>query len=96
MNFRKYKNTIAHPENCLPELEIQYILSKFDGFCKIVVSISRDSTFNFHFESISTKEEPITGKPIDFTPEAYDEVIREAVSHKLYRPLVNTSNKVWR
>ena len=33
---------------------------------------------------------------MDFTPETEDEVIREAVSHKLYRPLVNTSKKIWR
>ena len=31
-----------------------------------------------------------------FTPEAEDEVLRDAVSHKLYLPLVNPSNKVWR
>ena len=31
-----------------------------------------------------------------FTPEAYDEVLREKLSHKLDRPLVNPSNKVWR
>ena len=30
-----------------------------------------------------------------FNPEAEDEVIREAVSHKLDRSLVKTSNKVW-
>ena len=33
---------------------------------------------------------------MDFTPEAEDEVIREAVSHKLDRPIVYPSNKVWR
>ena len=31
-----------------------------------------------------------------FTPEAEDKVIRDTVSHKLDRPLVNTQNKVWR
>ena len=31
-----------------------------------------------------------------FTPEAENEVIREAVSHKLHIPLVNPSNKVLR
>ena len=36
------------------------------------------------------------GKPMDFTPGVEDEVIREAVSHKLYRNLINPSNKVWR
>ena len=33
---------------------------------------------------------------IDFPPEADDEVIIEAISHKLYRPIFNTRNKVWR
>ena len=33
---------------------------------------------------------------MDFTPEAYYEFIMEAVSRKLYRPLVDPSNKVWR
>ena len=31
-----------------------------------------------------------------FTAEAEDEIIREAVLHKVYRPLVNLSIKVWR
>ena len=52
--------------------------------------------FNFVFASICTKEEPITGKPIYFTPEVEDEIIREVVSQKRDRPLVNPSNKVWR
>ena len=59
-----------------------------------MVSISGYSTFNFAFESICTKEEPITGKPVYLTPEAEDEVIREVVSHKLDRPLVNPSKKI--
>ena len=58
-------------------------------------SISRHSTFNFAFASICKKEEPRTGDPMDFIPEAY-EVIRDTVSYKLDRPLVNPSNKVWR
>ena len=33
---------------------------------------------------------------MDFNPEAEDEVIREAVSHKLDRFLVKPSKKVWR
>ena len=33
---------------------------------------------------------------MDFTPEAEDEVIREAVSQKLDIPSVNLPNKVWR
>ena len=33
---------------------------------------------------------------MDFTPEDEDEVIREAVSQKLDRPLVNPSNNFWR
>ena len=40
--FGKYKPKIAHSENCLPELEIQYGFSKFPGFCNRVGSISRD------------------------------------------------------
>ena len=38
----------------------------------------------------------MTGKPMDFTPEVEYEVIREAVSHKLDRHIINPSNKVWR
>ena len=30
-----------------------------------------------------------------FTPEVKDEVIRESVSHKLNRPIVNPSKIVW-
>ena len=37
-----------------------------------------------------------TGKPMGFISEVEDEVIREAVSHKLNRHLVNPSNKAWR
>ena len=59
-------------------------------------SILIDSTFNFAFSSIFTKEYPRTIKPMDFTPEYEDEVIMEAVLHKLDRPIVNTSKKVWR
>ena len=91
--YWKYKDKRAHSENCIPELEIQDGFRKFSGFCKGMVSISRYSTFNFAFESICTKEEPITGKPIYFTPEDEDEVMREVVSYKLYRPLVNPSKK---
>ena len=32
---------------------------------------------------------------MNFTPEAEDAVIREAVSHKLYIPIVNPSKNVW-
>ena len=32
---------------------------------------------------------------MDFNPEAEDEVIREAVSHKLYKSIVKPPNKVW-
>ena len=51
--------------------------SKFAGFCKSVVSISRDFTSNFSFASIRTTEDPITDKPMDFTTESEDEVIRK-------------------
>ena len=33
---------------------------------------------------------------MDFNSEAEDDVIREAVWHKLDRPLLNPPNKVWR
>ena len=33
---------------------------------------------------------------MDFTPEVEDKVIRDEFSKKLDRPIVNTSNKVWR
>ena len=32
---------------------------------------------------------------MDLIPEVDDEFIRDKVSQKLYRPLVNLSNKVW-
>ena len=58
--------------------------------------ILRYPKFNFAFESICKIEEPITVKPTNFTPEVEYEVIREAVSKKLDRPLVNPSKQVWR
>ena len=58
-----------------------------------MVSISRYCIFKFLFASICKNKYPRTGKPMDFTPEAEGEVIREAASHKLDRLLVNTSNK---
>ena len=58
-------------------------------------SISRYSTFNFAFAYIYIRNEPITGKPMDFTTEVEDEVIRDAVSHKLDILIVNPSNKFW-
>ena len=33
---------------------------------------------------------------MDFTLEVEDKIIRYAVSHRLYRPLFNPPNKVWR
>ena len=88
-NSGKYRNTIAHSENCLPELETQAGFSKFAGFFNRVGSISRDYIFFFAFTYICKKEDPRTGKPIDFTPESEDEVIWKVVSQKLYRLLVN-------
>ena len=61
-----------------------------------MVSISIYSIFNFTFVSISTSEGPITGKPMDFISEVEDEGIRDAVSQKLDRPLVNPSNELFR
>ena len=94
--FVKYKRTIAHSENCLPELEIKAGYSKFSGFFKSVGSISIDSTFNFEFASICTRENPISGKPMDFTPEVEYGFNRDELSHTLDRPLVNPPSKFWR
>ena len=91
--FGKYTKTISQSEHCLPELEIQAGFSKFSGFSKTVVSISINSVFNFYFSSVCTREYTRTGKSMDFTPQADDGVIREAVSHKLYRSEVNTSKQ---
>ena len=38
-------------------------------------------------------EDPRTRKPMDFTPEVEDEIIRDSVSQILDIPLVNLSNK---
>ena len=46
---------------------------------------------NLPLPPYTKREYPITGKPMDFTSEAEDEVIREVVSQKLDRPLVNPS-----
>ena len=51
---------------------------------------------NFAFASIFTNEGPRIGKPKCFTLGPDCEVIRKEVSHKLDRPLVNPSKKVWR
>ena len=58
-----------------------------------MVSISIYSTSNFNFSYISIREETISGKPMDFTPEVEDEVIRNLLSQKLDKTLVNPSNK---
>ena len=92
--FGKYKNTIARSEDCLPKLDIKAGFIMLEGFCSRVGSISIDSTFNIAFDSICTMEDPRIGKRMDFTPESEYEVIRELFSQKLYRPLVNPSNKV--
>ena len=64
---------------CLPELDIQAGFSKFAGFYKRIWSISGDSTFNLAFSSLCTNEDPRIGKPMDFTLEAEDEVIRGSI-----------------
>ena len=56
-DFNKYRKTIAHSENCLPDLEIQSGLIRFAVFFKRAGSISRDSTFKFNFYSICKREE---------------------------------------
>ena len=48
-----------------------------------MVSFSRYYTFKFIFVSICTREEPITGNTVYFTPEDEDEFIMEKVSIKL-------------
>ena len=72
------------------------ILSKFAGFYKRVGLISRYSIFNFAFTSITTNEEPRTGKPVDFTPEIKDVVVWYTVSHILKRPMVKPPKNAWR
>ena len=59
-------------------------------------SIWGNYTFNFTFASVCAREKPRTGKPMDFTPEVEYEVIREAASKQLDRPLVNPWNKASR
>ena len=59
-------------------------------------SISIYFKFNFAFATIYTREDPIIGNPIYFTPEVEDEIISDTVSQKSDRPIVNPSNKVWR
>ena len=38
-DFWKYKNTTAHSENCLPELDIQAGFSMFYGFSRVSCGI---------------------------------------------------------
>ena len=66
--FYEYKNTIAHLEKN-PELKIQDGFNKFSGFLNKLGSISRDSKFKFLFASVCTRDDPITVKQMDFTPE---------------------------
>ena len=66
----KYKKTIAHSEDCLPELDIQYGFSRFSGVFKRVGSIPIDPKFNFAFASVFTKKYPRTGNTMDFTLES--------------------------
>ena len=61
-----YKTTIAYSGSCLQELKTHYDFSKFDGFCKRLVSISIYSTSNFAHASLFKIEYPRTGKPMDF------------------------------
>ena len=67
-DFGRYKKTIAHSENCLPELDIQAVFRNFAVFYKRLGLISRYSTFNFDFSSIYTRDYLRTGKTMDFTP----------------------------
>ena len=67
--FGKYINTISNSEICLSEIDIQSSFRKFYLFYKIVGSISINFTFNFVFNSMSTREGPRTGKTMGFTPE---------------------------
>ena len=65
-------------------------LASLWGFCKRVGSIPMSSTFNCSFVYIFTQGAPSTS----FTTEAEDEVIRQAVSQKLDRPLLNPSKTI--
>ena len=47
-------------------------------------------------ERRSHYEDPIIGKPMDFSSEVEEEVIRYEVLYKLKKSLVNPSNKFWR
>ena len=53
-------------------------------------------TVYFVFKSIKSKEEPITGNPMELTTEAENETNREAVLKRLEIILVNTSSTVWK
>ena len=66
--FSKYKNKIAHLENCLQEIYVKSGFGKFDGFYKRVVSISIYYSFNFDLTSITKQKMIIIGKPMDLTP----------------------------
>ena len=57
---------------------------------------SRYSTPNFSVTSIATKEEPRSAKPVYFTTEVENEVIRGAFSNELIRYLFKPQNKVWK
>ena len=61
-DYGKYKKTIAHSENCLPELEILTGIIKFSGFCNRLGSISIDYTFKFAFSFVCTRKDTITIK----------------------------------
>ena len=67
MGSKKY--ITAYSEMFLPELDIQNGFSKFYGFFKRVVAVSRYYTFNFAFVSIITREDTRTDKPMGYTPE---------------------------
>ena len=88
--------SMDNSENYLPELDIQAGFSKFVGFCNRVGYISRYSIFNFSIEYICKMKDTIAGNPMDSTPESEYKFIREAVSKKLDRHILNPSNKVWR
>ena len=96
MRFWEVQKDNSSFKKFLPELYTQAVFRKFSGFCKRLESISRDFKFKILLLLICEREEPRTGNPMDFTPEEEDKVTREAVSHKLEKPLVNISNKVWR
>ena len=71
---------VSHQDNWLlcnfflPELEIQFVFSKFSGLYKIMVSVPKNSTLNFMLTYKRRKEEKRIGNQMDVTPEVENKV----------------------